>query len=197
VRSVVLALPVAVLLVGAAAPWRGAGSTARLRGLAVTAPARGQPPADRGADRGAAAPVLDLLVLLDLVDAAVAAGAGLPRALAAVGDAAGGPDGAAMRRASSALVMGADWSAAWAGAPARLGPVIDGLAPTWATGAAPGPVLRAAAEHVRRERRRATREAAARLGVHLVLPLGLCFLPAFMLIGLVPVLISLGAGLLG
>jgi pilus assembly protein TadC len=34
------------------------------------------------------------------------------------------------------------------------------------------------------------------LGVRLVLPLGLCFLPAFVLVGLVPVLASLGRGLL-
>jgi len=45
--------------------------------------------------------------------------------------------------------------------------------------------------------RSAAREAAGRLGVRLVLPLGLCFLPAFILIGLVPVILSLAAGLLG
>jgi hypothetical protein len=114
-----------------------------------------------------------------------------------VGDAAGGEAGQALVRASSALMMGADWPAAWQGAPSRLSPVVDGLAPTWITGAAPGPALRAAVGHLRRERRSAAREAAGRLGVHLVLPLGLCFLPAFVLIGLVPVMISLGSDLLG
>ncbi|WP_253181950.1 hypothetical protein [Cellulosimicrobium cellulans] len=34
-------------------------------------------------------------------------------------------------------------------------------------------------------------------GVQLVLPLGACFLPAFVLVGLLPVLLSLGSGLLG
>ena len=33
--------------------------------------------------------------------------------------------------------------------------------------------------------------------VRLVVPLGLCYLPAFVLVGLVPVVVSLGAGLLG
>lgn len=33
--------------------------------------------------------------------------------------------------------------------------------------------------------------------MQLVLPLGLCYLPAFVLVGLVPVLISMGSGVLG
>jgi len=38
-------------------------------------------------------------------------------------------------------------------------------------------------------------QAAGRLGVRLVLPLGLCHLPAFVLVGLVPVLVSMASGL--
>jgi pilus assembly protein CpaF len=41
-----------------------------------------------------------------------------------------------------------------------------------------------------------TRDAAGRLAVRLVLPLGACFLPAFVLVGLAPVLIALGIDLL-
>ena len=33
--------------------------------------------------------------------------------------------------------------------------------------------------------------------MRLVLPLGLCFLPAFVLLGLVPMILSLAAGLFG
>ncbi|GAA2722003.1 hypothetical protein CAE01nite_27070 [Cellulomonas aerilata] len=142
------------------------------------------------------APVdLDVAVLLSLLEAAIGSGAGLPRALAAVGRAVGGADGHAMERASAGLVLGAGWEVAWSGAGPRLTPVVTALAATWTTGAAPGPALRAAAEQLRRERRTAAREAAGRLGVRLVLPLGLCFLPAFVLIGLVPVLVSLGSAL--
>lgn len=199
--TVLLALAFAACLLGASAPWAAVRSAARLPGLVVGSdvvrtnarpwdPRRARPPTTLP-------PTLDVVVLLDLLDAAIASGASLPRALGAVGGCAGGTDGEAMARASSALVMGADWPTAWAGAPRRLRPVVDGLAPTWVTGSAPGPALRAAADHVRRERRSAAREAAGRLGVHLVLPLGLCFLPAFILIGLVPVMVSLGSELLG
>jgi pilus assembly protein TadC len=42
-----------------------------------------------------------------------------------------------------------------------------------------------------------TRTAAGALGVQLVLPLGLCFLPAFVLLGLVPMILSLAGNLMG
>ena len=134
------------------------------------------------------------MLLLDLLDMAVSAGAGLPRALEAVGEAVGGADGDQLARVSVELLLGAPWSAAWAGTPDELTPIAECLEAAWVQGAAPGPALRARAGVVRRDRRRAAREAAGRLGVHLVLPLGLCFLPAFVLLGLVPVMVSLASG---
>ncbi len=183
----VAAVGAAVLVALAVLPWCAASPTERLAGVGRR-PRPGAPvAADAVMDR------VDVAVVLALLDAAIGSGAGLPRAVAAVGHAVGGTDGDALERAAAALVLGAPWDVAWAGAPARLGPVVDGLAPTWTTGSAPGPALRAAAAALLRERRTVAREAAGRLAVRLVLPLGLCFLPAFVLIGLVPVLVSVGA----
>src|SRR5659263_742093 len=81
-----------------------------------------------------------------------------------------------------------------AGVADDLRPIAECLEAAWVQGAAPGPALRARAGVIRRDRRRSAREAAGRLGVHLVLPLGLCLLPAFVLLGLVPVLVSLASG---
>ncbi len=156
----------------------------------------GSPEPDRPADASAALPELDLVAVVDLLAVAVEAGAAVPHALRAVGGAVGGRAGDALGRAGASLVLGAPWSVAWAHAPA-LGAALDGLAAAWSTGAAPGPALRAASAEGRRTRDRAAREAAGRLTVRLVLPLGLCFLPAFVLIGLVPVLASLADALLG
>ncbi|MBL0887932.1 type II secretion protein F [Myceligenerans sp. I2] len=139
----------------------------------------------------------DVQVLLELLAAALAAGSGVPRALDAVGRASGGTDGAALRGAGDALVLGAGWEQAWAGTPDRLAAVRGALRGAWIDGAAPGEALRAAGQEVRRARSAAARTAAARLAVRLVLPLGCCYLPAFVLVGLVPVLFSLGIGLLG
>jgi hypothetical protein len=138
----------------------------------------------------------DPVAVVELLAVAVESGASVPGALEAVGRVLGGRTGEHLTRAGSALLLGASWDAAWAHAPAT-GADLDGLAAAWRTGAAPGPPLRAAAAELRRRRDREAREAAGRLGVQLVLPLGLCFLPAFVLIGLVPVLVSLGRSLLG
>jgi len=105
--------------------------------------------------------------------------------------------GSALADASAELLLGASWAVAWERTPERLGPLAEALAAAWVHGSAPGPELRARAAAIRRERRRGARSAAGRLGVHLVLPLGLCFLPAFVLLGLVPVLVSLTRGLVG
>lgn len=139
---------------------------------------------------------VDLVTVVELLAVAVESGASVPHALRSVGAVLGGRPGADLMRAAAALLLGASWTAAWAHAP-RLGSTLDGLAASWTTGAASGPALRAAAADVRRRRDRAAREAAGRLGVRLVLPLGLCFLPAFVLVGLLPVLISLAGTLLG
>jgi pilus assembly protein TadC len=189
--DVALMLGVGGLLLGATLPWR-AGAARRL--AAISTPTV----ADRDVSCGARAmQSADIVLLLDLVDVAVSAGAGVPRALGAVGEAVGGDDGTALGQVATELLLGAPWRAAWAGAPPGLGPIADCLEAAWLQGAAPGPSLRARAGAIRRERRRGAREAAGRLGVHLVLLLGLCFLPAFVLLGLVPVLVSLAAGLIG
>jgi tight adherence protein B len=53
-----------------------------------------------------------------------------------------------------------------------------------------GALLRAEAEEARREARASAQKRAAQLGVRLMIPLGLCVLPAFMALGVAPLLIS-------
>ncbi|MFE5309638.1 type II secretion system F family protein [Isoptericola sp. NPDC056578] len=156
---------------------------------------------------GRVADPVDVPVVLELLGAALRAGAGVPRALEATGAALDGaswsgasgsrsPDGVALRAAADALRLGADWEGAWRDAPDRLGPAHRALRGAWTDGASPSGALRAAGEELLRARRAAARTAAARLAVRLVLPLGACYLPAFVLIGLVPVLLALGVDLL-
>ncbi len=155
------------------------------------------PPGVPDARTARAEAIDDPVVVLDLLDVALTAGASVPHALRAVGEVVGGQDGEALARAGAALLLGARWQASWSDAPPQLSPVAECLEPTWSTGAPSGPALRARSAALRRDGRRAAQEAAARLGVRLVLPLGLCFLPAFVLLGLVPLMLSLGRGLLG
>ncbi|WP_154796897.1 type II secretion system F family protein [Occultella kanbiaonis] len=142
-------------------------------------------------------PVVDPAVVLDLLDAALTAGVSIPAALDALGHALPAEQGEPLRRVAGALRLGADWDQAWLGVDDGWAAVSRALAPAWCDGVAPGAGLRQAAEGVRARRGASAREAAARLGVQLVLPLGLCLLPSFILLGLVPVLLSTGLDLLG
>ena len=53
-----------------------------------------------------------------------------------------------------------------------------------------GELLRSEAEETRREARASAAAAASVLAVKLMLPLGLCVLPAFMLLGVAPLLLA-------
>lgn len=149
----------------------------------------------RRSDRRAPRP--DPALLLDLVAVALAAGAPVPTALTAVGSSWPGADGAALSLAARSLVLGAPWDVAWTGASGGARAVAEALHPAWSSGASPVPLLRTAADRMRSRRRAEIRAASGRLGVRLVVPLALCHLPAFVLVGLVPVVVSLGSGLLG
>lgn len=148
-------------------------------------------------DRPSAPTPADPVVVLDLVAVAVEAGADIPHALDSVGAAVGGATGEELRRVGVSLLLGAAWSVAWTDASEQSRAVADALATPWADGTSAVPTLRATAQEMRRDRRRAGREAASRLGVRLVLPLGVCLLPAFVLTGVVPLLISLAGRLAG
>ncbi|WP_241521831.1 hypothetical protein [Arthrobacter pityocampae] len=69
--------------------------------------------------------------------------------------------------------------------------VRQGLRFGTATGAPSAALLHAHAAQLRRRRNREVDRRAAALGVQLVLPLGLCSLPAFICLGVVPVVLGL------
>lgn len=140
---------------------------------------------------------LDPAVACDLVAAVLTAGASVPAALESLGEAVGGDDGAEVAVAARMLRYGASWEEAFERVPPTWDPVTDALRLAWSDGVAPGPTLTATAGALRTSRAARAREEAERLAVRLVLPLGLCLLPAFVLMGLVPVMIATGGDLLG
>lgn len=135
----------------------------------------------------------DLPLAADLLAAALRAGAPVDSAAGAVGVALGGPLGERLLRVSRALRLGATAEEAWrhvaemSGACGRLAAVAVRSA---ASGAALAGVLGRLAEEVRASRAAEADAASRRAGVLIVLPLGLCFLPAFVLAGLVPVIVA-------
>lgn len=138
-------------------------------------------------------PVADVL---DLVALALDGGVGSGAALRQVADRLPGAAGAELRTVAAALEWGLPEAAAWSAAPARWAPAGRALRLSTRAGVPPAALLRRAAEDQRREQLAAVEEATARLGVRLVLPLGLVFLPAFVLTTVVPMVLALAGSLL-
>src|SRR4051812_45052520 len=136
----------------------------------------------------------DPAMMLELIGAMLDAGAGLGRSLELVAALVPQDLGRQLRPVVAAMAIGADWDTAWrsSGAHApRLLALRDALAFAALTGAPSSALLYAQAARLRRERHRAAEQRAAALGVKLVVPLGLCSLPAFVCLGVVPVLLGL------
>ena len=141
-------------------------------------------------------PELGVPDVLDLIALALDAGASTVGALRAAADRLTGDGGRELRSVAAALEWGLPDAAAWAAAPPHWEPAGRALRLAARAGVPPAGLLRRAAEDVRRERLHAVESATARLGVRLVLPLGLAFLPAFVLTTVVPVVLALAGGLL-
>lgn len=137
---------------------------------------------------------IDEAMVIDLVAALLQSGSAIPTALQSLGSCLNGPEADEATRAGRSLVLGGTWQEAWDGA-TRLTRMASALEPAWAEGAPPVALLKRAAASIRARRMKDAQEAAGRLGVRLVLPLGLCFLPAFFLIGILPIILALGASL--
>ncbi len=72
----------------------------------------------------------------------------------------------------------------------RDGPVVSVLRAAAALGAPAGPMLLAEADAARSRLLAELERAAERLGVRVLLPIGLCILPSFVLLGVLPVLLA-------
>jgi len=169
----------------------GSGESAALVVLAVSGA-----PAPGGSLSAEPAQDVDAPLVLDLVAAALAAGAPPHQAMETVGIAVQGTMGRSLCDISARLRLGSDWDSAWRGAPPRLEPLRRTLRLAAQTGAPASALLRDAGEDVRRRHSLQAQAAAGRLGVRMVLPLGLCSLPAFVAWAVVPVVISLAGRVL-
>lgn len=135
----------------------------------------------------------------DLLAACIAAGASPVSAAQAVGEALEGPVGERLAQGAAEARLGAEPSDAWrrlaalpgAGALVRL---LERAGDFGVPAAAP--VGRLASE-ARAEWSREATARARRAGVMVTAPVGLCFLPAFIAVGVLPVVIGLAGGLLG
>ncbi|WP_405114403.1 type II secretion system F family protein [Micromonospora sp. NBC_01405] len=134
----------------------------------------------------------DLPLAADLLAAALRAGAPVDRSVLAVAESLGGPLADRLGRVGRTLLLGGGPEEAWAhlvpvpGAERLAGAALRSSN----SGAALAGALTRLADDLRADRSTAAEASARRAGVLIVLPLGLCFLPAFILAGLVPVIVA-------
>lgn len=136
--------------------------------------------------------VAELPFAADLLAAALRAGAAPDSAARCVGTAIGGALGARLNQVDRALALGAPADEAWwyLGQHAECARIVQAAVRSQHSGAAFANALHRLADDLRADRLIAADAAAKRAAVLIVLPLGLCFLPAFVLAGLVPVIVA-------
>lgn len=155
---------------------------------------RVEPPAQR---REREQTARELPHLVRLLGAALAAGAAPVQALEAVTEAAPGAASARIAGAAARLRLGADPHDVWselARAPS-LGPLGRTLARAHSSGAPVAVAVQRLAEELARAARADVEGRARAVGVKAAVPLGLCLLPSFLLLGVVPLVAGLLASL--
>lgn len=140
--------------------------------------------------------VATLPLTVDLLAAALRAGQPVDAALGAAAATADARTSAELGQVAGLLRLGADPPDAWQSL--LTDPVLGGVARTACRSAQSGIRLAGNLEQLGRELRADTRAAAQarahRAAVWVMAPLGLCFLPAFVCLGVVPTVIGLAGG---
>jgi len=148
-----------------------------------------EPSAERGRRQRL---VLETPQALELLADCLAVGAPPRNACAAVVAAFDGPVAEDLQQVLGAVELGVPDARAWlslAGHP-QLGPAAVDLARSVESGARMVSALRTHAVTARERRRAALQQAARSVGVRSVLPMMTCFIPAFLLLGVVPTVVS-------
>jgi hypothetical protein len=136
-------------------------------------------------------PAADVAGVIDLLALTLRGGVGLVEAMEAVAGRVGGLLGLHLQTVAAARRWGVEDATAWASVPSAWQPAARALRMAATAGVPPADVLARAAEEVRRAEQQRLEVATATLGIRIVLPLGLAFLPAFVLTTVVPIVLAL------
>ncbi|GHH71719.1 membrane protein [Streptosporangium violaceochromogenes] len=140
----------------------------------------------------------DLPVAADLMVACLRAGQSIVMAVDITAEAIGGPLGERLAWVSGQLRLGAAPENAWLALAAErpLAQLARTMSRAALSGAPVADVLTRLSDDARHAGRALSAAAARRVGVQVVAPLGLCFLPAFVVLGIVPVVAVLAGDVL-
>ena len=139
----------------------------------------------------------DLPVACDLLAVCLAAGTPVGAALSAVAAAVPGPLGELLGEVGALYRLGAEPRRAWSGTPSPVDALARVLARAGDSGSAVVPALQRLAADRRASDRSEIEAAVRQAGVWVLAPLGLCFLPAFLCLGVVPLVLGIAGDVFG
>lgn len=141
----------------------------------------------------------ELPTAIDLMCLMLRSGAAPATAVAGAAAAINGPLSGDLRRIASLQMMGAGTAEAWhwAADDVVLAPIAAAAIRSADSGSALADAWSRAAVDIRAASRVRVEVAARRAGVASLAPLGLCFLPAFICLGVVPIVIGLAKDVFG
>lgn len=194
-RAVLWAAAIGLIATGcvaAAGPVIGGPAALVIAPLAVVALRRSRERPSHGVDRA-------LPLYLDLAAAALRAGRPPAEALVVALPAATPPTAAMLARVAGLLRLGAEPEQAWSAVPrdGPLGPVRATAVRSAASGLRVAAGFERLATDVRAELAAAAAARAHRAGVVSMAPLGLCVLPSFVCLGVIPVVVGIARTALG
>lgn len=158
---------------------------------------------------------VDPLLGLHMIIVSLRSGVAITRALSAVGEVFPCGQGMWLCSVSNALLAGDTWHEAWSSTYTKQDNfelenkskftnrknldsseilarwLMTSLKESWCYGSSPVPVLSALAQHYEINMANIARQESSKLSVRLLLPVGLCFLPSFICIGILPIVMSL------
>ena len=138
----------------------------------------------------------ELPAIASLLAALLESGATIERSVAALAQSHTGAAAPSLQRVAAAMHLGAGPQEAWNAASIALTPIAEALQRSATTGAPAATLLAAVAVDEQRVWQSRAEVAARSAGVRAILPLVVCFLPAFFLVGVVPVIVSVARSLL-
>lgn len=162
---------------------------------------RRRPDRAGGSARGPTRPPADLVACIDLLGVAATSGQGVGDAVRSVGAVGRGPLAAELASVGRAVDRGGSLSVGLEELARRLGPevrpLVSALQVALSSGDGAAPALQRLADSERRRERRRRETRLRRLPVLLTVPLVLFVLPAFVVLTLVPVALSVAGDLPG
>ena len=147
---------------------------------------------------------IDPILGLQMIIVALKSGVAITRALDVVGCSLPASKGIWLSRVSKALISGSTWREAWSEPHVCFSKkdknaytslilstwLKNSLRESWIYGSSPVPVLNAVLQNYEQSMKNVAKKQSSKLSVRLLLPVGLCFLPAFIFVGILPTVAS-------